>query len=127
VSLDVDGKSKQQVRKTKPAVIKITPISAWSDIVPDSALTALDQRLIMIDAQMNGINDYMNALYNTQVDDLSYDKDERALQLMSHGVGVGSKVSIRNVMEDGIPVIDISNTDVPEQDDVVDDDSVVEF
>jgi hypothetical protein len=50
VSLDADGKSKQQVRKTTPAVITITPISAWSDIVADSALTAIDQRLIQTEA-----------------------------------------------------------------------------
>lgn len=128
VSLDAEGNSKQQVRKAGPAVITIVPISAWSDIIPDSALSALDQRLIKIDSQMNGINEFVSSLYNTQVDDLSYDKDECALQLMSHGVGVGNKVSIQNIMEDGIPVIDISNVDVPGQDDVIDDDdNVVEF
>ena len=128
VSLDAEGNSKQQVRKAGPAVITIVPISAWSDIIPDSALTALDQRLLKIDAQMNGIDNYVSYLDSTQVDDLSYDKDECALQLMSRGVGVGNKVSIKNIMEDGIPVIDISNMDVPEQDDVIDeDDSVVEF
>lgn len=128
VSLDAEGNSKQQVRKAGPAVITIVPISAWSDIVPDSALTALDQRLIKIDAQMNGIDEFVSSMYNTQVDDLSYDKDECALQLTSHGIGVGNKVSIKNIMEDGIPVIDISSVDEPGQDDVIDDDdSVVEF
>lgn len=128
VSLDADGQSHQQVRKTGTAVIKIIPISAWSDIVPDSALTALDQRLIKIEAQMSGIDDFVSYLDSTQVDDLSYDKDECALQLTSRGVGIGSKVSIKNIMEDGIPVIDISDIDVPEQDDVVEeDDNVVEI
>lgn len=128
VSLDADGRSKQQVRKTTPAIITIVPISAWSDIVPDSALGALDQRLIKIDAQMNGINDFVSSLYNTQVDDLLYDNDEYSLQLASHGVGVGSKVSLKNIMEDGIPVVDINGGNVPEEDDVVEDeDNVVEF
>ena len=127
-SMDAYGRSIQQVRKTGTAIIKIIPISAWSDIVPDSALTALDQRLIMIDAQMNEINDLVSSMHSTQVDDLSYDKDECALQLMANGVGIGSKVSIQNIMEDGIPVIDISGMNAPEQDDVVeDDDGVVEF
>lgn len=128
VSLDADGNSKQQVRKTTPTVITITPISAWSDIIPDSALGALDQRILKLDAQMNGINDFVASLYDTQVDDLSYDKEDYTLQLTSHGVGVGSKVSIQNIMEDGVPVIDINNDNVPEQDDVIDDDdNVVEF
>lgn len=128
VSLDEYGKSKQQVRKTSPAIITIVPISAWSDIIPDSALGALDQRLIKIDAQINGMNEFVSSLYNTQVDDLSYDKDEFELQLMSHGVGVGSKVSIKNIIEDGVPVVDINSGNVPEPDDDVDeDDNVVEF
>lgn len=128
VSLDPEGNSAQQVRKTSPTIITIVPISAWSDIVPDNALTALDQRLIKIDAQMNGIDEFVSSMYNTQVDDLSYDKEECALQLTSHGIGVGNKVSIKNIMEDGIPVIDISSVDVPGQDDVIDDDDgVVEF
>lgn len=128
VSLDADGNAKQQVRKTTPTIITIVPISAWSDIIPDSALGALDQRILMLDAQMNGMNDLVASLYNTHVDDLSYDKDECALQLMANGVGVGSKVSIQNIMEDGIPVVDINGASVPGQDDVTDDgDNVVEF
>ena len=128
VALDSDGKSVQQVRKTSPTVVTVLPIAAWSDIVPDGALSALDQRLIKIDAQMNGINEFVSSMYNTQVDDLSYDKDECALQLMSHGVGVGNKVSIKNIMEDGVPVVDLNGENVPGQDDVIDDDdNVVEF
>lgn len=128
VGLDDKGRSIQRVRKTSPAAITIVPISAWSDIIPDGALGALDQRLIKIDAQINGMDEFVSSLYNTQVDDLSYDKDEFALQLMSHGVGVGSKVSIKNIMEDGVPVVDINSGNVPDQDDVIDeDDNVVEF
>ena len=127
VSLDADGNSKQQVRKAGPAIIKIVPISAWSDIVPDSALSALDQRLIKIDAQMNGINEFVSSMYNTQVDDLSYDKDECALQLTSHGVGVGNKVSIKNIMADGVPVVDIGSNSYPGDNDVAEEDNVVEF
>ena len=42
VSLDADGNNIQQVRKTSPTTIKILPISAWSDIIADSALGAID-------------------------------------------------------------------------------------
>ncbi len=128
VTVDADGKSIQRVRKTSTAVITIVPISAWSDIIPDGALTALDQRLVVIDSQINGINELVSTMYNKQVDNLTYDEDEYALQLMSNGVGIGDKVSIKNIMEDGIPVVDINNVDVPGQDDIVDDeDNVVEF
>ena len=48
VDLDTEGNSIQKVRKTSPTTITIVPIAAWSDIVPDNALTALDQRLLMV-------------------------------------------------------------------------------
>ena len=57
VNLDVDGNPIQQVRKTSPVTITIVPISAWSDIVADSALTAVDQRLIQAEALLNALND----------------------------------------------------------------------
>ena len=57
VGLDADGNSSQQVRKTSPVTITIVPISAWSDIVADSALTAVDQRLIQAEALLNALND----------------------------------------------------------------------
>ena len=128
VELDADGKSTQMVRKTSPTVLTVLPISAWSDIVPDGALTAIDQRLIMAENMISAANELASSMYETQVDDLSYDKDEYALQLTSHGVGVGSKVSIKNIMDGGVPVVDIGNNNVPEQDDVVEEeDNVVEF
>ena len=57
LTLNADGKNVQQVRKTSPTVITILPISAWSDIIADSALTALDQRIIQTQAMINQIND----------------------------------------------------------------------
>lgn len=127
VSLDTDGNAKQQVRKAGPAAITIVPVSAWSNIIPDSALSALDQRLIMIDAQMSYIDDFVSSMHNTQVDDLSYDQDECALQLTSHGIGIGNKVSIKNIMENGVPVVDIGSYDDPGSDDNTEEDDVVEF
>ena len=44
--IDANGNGIQKVRKTFPTTIEITPISAWSDIIPDAALSSLDQRLI---------------------------------------------------------------------------------
>lgn len=57
VLLDADGNTRQQVRKAGPAVVTIVPVTAWSNIIPDSALSALDQRIIMIDAMINAAND----------------------------------------------------------------------
>lgn len=57
VSLDVDGNSIQQVRKTSPTTITIVPISAWSDMIADSALTALDQRILQTQAMIEAANE----------------------------------------------------------------------
>ena len=57
IILDADGRSIQQVRKTSPAVITIVPISAWSDIIADSALTALDQRILQTQAMIEAASE----------------------------------------------------------------------
>ena len=109
VELNENGEGIQRVRKTSPTTIEIIPISAWSDIIPDSALSALDQRLIKLDAQMRGLNDYMDAIDNNKVDNLIYDDDNETLQLSSHGIGVGDKISVRDMLDDGMPVIDLNS------------------
>ena len=109
VEMNENGVGIQRVRKTSPTTIEIIPIAAWSDIVPDAALLDLDQRLIKMDAQMRAMNDYMNVLDNNQVDNLVYNSKEETLQLSASGKGVGDKVSIKNIMSDGIPVIDLDS------------------
>ena len=70
VEMMPNGIGVQRVRKTSATTIDIIPITAWSDIVPDSALSALDQRLIKMDAQMRAMNDYLDVIDSNQVDDL---------------------------------------------------------
>lgn len=110
VEMNENGVGIQRVRKTSPTFIEIIPVSAWSDIVPDSALGGLDQRLIKLDAQMRGLNDYMNVLDNNQVDGLVYDDKFETLQLSAKGVAVGNKVSVRDMLDDGTPVIDLDSS-----------------
>lgn len=109
VEMMPNGVGVQRVRKTSTTTIDIIPITAWSDIIPDSALSGLDQRLIKLDAQMRGLNDYMNVLDNAQVDDLVYDSADDTLQLSANGVGVGNKVSVKDMLDDGVPVIDLND------------------
>ena len=109
VEMSENGIGIQRVRKTSSTFIEVIPITAWSDIVPDSALLGLDQRLIKLDAQMRGLNDYMNVLDSNQVDNLVYDDKNETLQLFARGVGIGDKVSVRDMLDDGIPVIDLNN------------------
>lgn len=109
VEMTPNGVGVQRVRKTSSTTINIIPITAWSDIVPDSALSGLDQRLIKLDAQMRGLNDCLNAFDNNKADNLVYDNKSDTLQLYANGIGIGNKVSIKDIVSDGVPVVDLNN------------------
>lgn len=112
--INADGKSVQYVRKTSTAKITIVPIAAWSDIIPDEALSAIDQRLIKTDAQIRALEDYAIALGESQVDNLSYDDAANTLQLLAGENAVGDKVKLKSgdgsYDEDGVPVVDLDGT-----------------
>lgn len=117
VEMDENGNCIQRVRKISPTTINITPISAWSDIIPDSALTALDNLILKQNAQIKALTDLANSFDSNQVDNLLYDSKEETLQLSANGVGIGNKVSVRNMIDDGIPVVDLdSNSDEKPED-----------
>lgn len=93
VELNADGRAKQYVRKTSPTTVTILPISAWSDIIPDSALTALDQRLIMVDSMINAANEMNNYLSETKADNIVVDKETNTIQLTANGMPIGDAVA----------------------------------
>lgn len=109
VGLDANGKDVQKVRKTKPAKLHITPIAAWGDIIPDSSLSAIDQRIIMTQAQIKELGYYAEIINQNQVDNLKYDDNSETLQLMAGNKGIGDKVSVRDMLEDGTPVVDLNS------------------
>jgi hypothetical protein len=109
LDVDNDGNIVQRVRKTDNHILTITRLPDWDSIVPDSALSALDQRILKQDAQIMALKDLANALDNNQVDNLVYDDKNETLQLSAKGVGVGNKVSVRDMLDDGIPVVDLDS------------------
>lgn len=133
VDLDVDGKPIQMVRKTAPAYkMTIVPNEAWADIIPDEALSALDQRIIKIDAQIKQLNEHHDTLSKTKADNLKYDESANSLQLMAGENKIGDKVTLKkcNLGEDGVPIVDIDsngggNSEKPDVSDC--EDNVVEF
>lgn len=133
VGLDADGNGVQKVRKTKPAVLHITPVAAWGDIIPDCALSAIDQRIIKTQAQIKALESLANLSGNGNVDNLVYDNESETLQLMAGDKAVGNKVSVKDMMNDGIPVVDLDGFDSDNSDDNTDngcdydENDVVEF
>lgn len=111
--LDVDdnGNIIQRVRKTDNHLLNITPIPNWDSFIPDSSLSALDQRILKQDAQIRALADLAYLLNDNQVDNLVYDSKEDVLHLSANGVRVGNKVSVKEMIEDGIPVVDMDSND----------------
>ena len=109
VDVDPDGNGIQRVRKTSPCNVTIVPISAWSNIIPDSALTALDQKIMEIDKRINLLNDQAEVLETFKVDNLIYDDKEKTLQLSANGVAIGDKVDVDDMLNEGTPVVDIGD------------------
>lgn len=92
VTLDADGKSTQYVRKVGPGSIKIVAISTWSDIIPDEALSAVDQRLLAAQALMKALNEQNNTIIKSKADSLRY--KDNLLQLTAQGTPIGTSVKI---------------------------------
>lgn len=108
-----DGQMLQHVRKTTPTTITITPIAAWSDFIPDDALTSLDQRLLKIDAIIQDLNEFNTNLDKTKADNISLEKN--IIQLTSHGEKIGDAHLLPSggggsIDESGVPVVEFSNT-----------------
>lgn len=111
--LDENGESVQRVRKTSTAKLNIVPISAWSDIIPDSALGALDQRIIKMDAQIKELLDLGDAYDAAKADNITYDADKQTLQLLSGTNKIGDEVSLNvDGGADGTTAVDFSSLDV---------------
>ena len=94
VVLDADGQAVQYVRKTSPTTITIVPIAAWSDVIADSALTALDQRLIQAEAMLSAATEMNMYLNDTKADNIVVNKDAKTIQLTANGVPIGDVVDI---------------------------------
>ncbi len=107
--LDVDdaGNITQRVRKTDDYILSITQLPNWDAVIPDPALSALDQRILKQDAQIRALADLANTIENSKVDNIVYNDVEETLQLSAKGVGIGDKVSVRDMLDDGIPVVDL--------------------
>lgn len=107
VELTPDGDNIQYVRKTSPTTITIVPIAAWSDIIADDALTALDQRIIQTQAMIEAVDEMNWNLDETKADNIIYDESGKYLQLTACGKPIGNKIKINATVTSGISEIRI--------------------
>lgn len=106
--MNENGDIVQRIRKTDKTTVKITPISKWSDLIPDQALSGLDQRLIVMNAQIQALDDLTGVLNEKKVDNLVYNEKEDVIHLSANGTVIGDKVSVRKMLDDGVPVVDLN-------------------
>lgn len=99
VDLDDDGNPIQYVRKTSPTIITIVPISAWSDIVPDDALSAIDQRLIEVDTKIKALEDLNEITAIIKADNIVLDEETNDIYLTSEGEKIGDSIHIDKLGE----------------------------
>ena len=107
VELTPDGDNIQYVRKTSPTTITIVPIAAWSDVIADDALTALDQRIIQTQAMIEAVDEMNWNLDETKADNIIYDESGKYLQLTACGKPIGNKIKINATVTSGISEIRI--------------------
>lgn len=92
VDMTEKGQTIQRVRKVGPGVVHIIPISNWADVVPDEALSSLDQRLIEMIALNKSMYDQLNINLDGKADNIKYQNN--ILQLTSNGKEIGNAVEI---------------------------------
>lgn len=97
VDLDEEGKDIQYVRKTSTTSITIVPISAWSDVIPDEALTDLDQKILKTDAQIKELCEMQENILVEKADNLVLDEENKELYLTAEGNQIGNKVKLSDL------------------------------
>ena len=92
--LDPEGKATQYVRKTSDCIITIVPVSAWSDIIPDEALSALDQKILKMDEQIKALSESAMLLVQDKADNIVLDTETNEIYLTSNGEPLGDRITI---------------------------------
>lgn len=112
--LDFDdyGNIVQRVRKTTNHILTVNYLPDWDSVVPDASLAAIDQRILKQDAQIKKLENLAEIIDGTKVDNLVYNSDEDSLQLSSNGLPVGDKISVRDMLDDGVPVVNFNSSSV---------------
>lgn len=96
VSMTVDGTVETPVRKTDVFTMPIIPIADWF-VVPDSALSALDQRIVANQEAIMAMADMQSNLSNTKLDDIKLDTDTNMIYGTSGGVKQGKGIKLQDL------------------------------
>lgn len=93
VEMDEDGAVETTVRKTDIFIMPIIPISNWF-VASDSALTALDQRIIATQEAVKAMADLQNNLARDKLDNIVLDVDSGTIYGTSGGAKKGTGIKV---------------------------------
>lgn len=131
LDVDDDGNIIQRVRKTDNHILHITQLPNWDNFVADEALSAIDQRIIMTQAQIKRLEEMNQIVADSKADNIKYNEDTNELQLLSGNKEIGDKVTLKTSgtsLEDGVPVVDLNSTSEGNTSDEDNDgDDIIEF
>ena len=119
--MNADGSITQYSRKISPCFLNIIPVAAWSNMVPDAELAAIDQRILKLDAIANQLADTQDAVIDTKADDISYEGN--TIQLLANGKKIGTSHILDQQKE--FEVVEFGGNSDADSDD--DDYTLVEF
>ena len=111
--MDAEGKVTQFARKISSCFVDIIPIAAWSNMIPDAELTAIDQRILKLDAIANQLVDAQELALSKKADDISYENN--TIQLMADGKKIGTSHILDQQTE--FDVVEFGKEDDTEEDD----------
>ena len=75
----------------------IVPVSAWSDIIPDEALSTVDAKMLEIQGQIKALEELSNVTATTKADNIVMDEETHELYLTAEGVQIGDKISMEDM------------------------------
>lgn len=94
VDMDTEGNTTQYVRKIAPPVtVTIIPISNWSDLIPDSALNVVDQKMLELDSKIKALEEMSGLVATSKADNIVLDPETHELYLVSNGTPIGNKIT----------------------------------
>ena len=97
VDLDEYGNNRQYVRKISETTIHITPISAWSDIIPDESLNAIDMAMLQLEGKIKQVDEIANTYNNIKADNIKLDDETKELYLTANGDAIGDRILIEQL------------------------------
>lgn len=95
--MTVDGEVTSTVRKIDPYFVKVFPVNAWSNMIPDSEFAAIDQRILKLDAIANQISESQDTILDKTADNIKLDVDNKNLYLTNDGKQIGDAISLNDL------------------------------